>query len=86
LGLENSTDLEIWNYAKNNDFAIVSFDADFVDLASMKGIPPKIIWMRTGNMPTDALSKLLNKNEHNISDFISNEEFSDLEVLEVLEI
>ena len=32
LGLENSTDTEIFDFAKRNDFAIVTFDSDFCDL------------------------------------------------------
>ncbi len=29
VGLENSTDMQIWEYAKVNHFTIVTFDADF---------------------------------------------------------
>ena len=29
LGLENTSDIEIWEYAKINNFVIVTFDADF---------------------------------------------------------
>ena len=43
VGLHNMTDSEIWEFAKNNDFTIVTFDADFYDFAVIKGIPPKII-------------------------------------------
>ena len=43
LGLENSTDFEIFDYAKRNNFAIVTFDSDFCDLNIIKGYPPKII-------------------------------------------
>lgn len=32
LGLENKTDIEIWNYAKNNNYCIVTFDSDFINL------------------------------------------------------
>ncbi len=32
LGLENKTDREIWNFARENGFAIVTFDSDFFDL------------------------------------------------------
>ena len=32
LGLENSTDIEIFDFAKRNDFTIVTFDSDFCDI------------------------------------------------------
>ncbi len=31
VGLENATDKEIWEYAKVNDYVIVTFDSDFYD-------------------------------------------------------
>jgi predicted nuclease of predicted toxin-antitoxin system len=34
LNLENATDKEIWEYAKENGFTIVTFDADFYDLGA----------------------------------------------------
>jgi len=41
--LTNATDNEIWAYAKKNDFIIVTFDADFADISTVKGYPPKVI-------------------------------------------
>lgn len=49
IQLENKTDFEIWNYCKENNFSIVTFDADFFDISLLKGHPPKIIWIRSGN-------------------------------------
>jgi predicted nuclease of predicted toxin-antitoxin system len=49
LGLENLADKEIWDYAKKNEFVIVTFDMDFYDLSVIWGNPPKIIWIRTFN-------------------------------------
>ncbi|MCF6172000.1 MAG: DUF5615 family PIN-like protein [Bacteroidales bacterium] len=45
FGRENSTDFEIFEHAKRNDFAIVTFDSDFCDLHILKGFPPKTIWI-----------------------------------------
>jgi predicted nuclease of predicted toxin-antitoxin system len=41
IGLENSTDKQIWEYAKENDYIIVTFDADFYDFSLVWGHPPK---------------------------------------------
>ena len=56
LGLENSTDIEIWEYAKSNSFTIVTFDSDFYDLSVVRGCPPKIIWLRIGNSSTENIA------------------------------
>lgn len=34
-------DLEIWLFAKNNGFIIVTNDEDFLNLLNVKGFPPK---------------------------------------------
>jgi predicted nuclease of predicted toxin-antitoxin system len=44
INLENCKDLEIWEFAKENDYVTVTFDSDFYDLGMLKGIPPKVIW------------------------------------------
>jgi predicted nuclease of predicted toxin-antitoxin system len=73
VGLQNLTDSEIWEFAKNNDFTIVTFDADFYDFAVIKGIPPKIIWFRTGNTSTLNISRLLIENRNQIEGFCNQE-------------
>lgn len=52
VGLEDSPDSLIWTYAKKEQFSIVTYDSDFYDIALMNGFPPKIIWLRKGNMTT----------------------------------
>lgn len=65
LNLENKTDLYIFNFAKKNNYHIVTFDVDFFDISNLKGFPPKIIWIRTGNISTKHLEQLFrNKQEH----------------------
>ena len=49
LNLIDATDSEIWNYALLEGYTIVTFDSDFIDLATLKGSPPKVIWLRFGN-------------------------------------
>ena len=58
-GLQNSEDTDIWKYAKINNYSIVTFDSDFYDISVINGHPPKIIWIRTGNLTTDEIADLL---------------------------
>ena len=46
LGLDQVEDLEILKYAKQEEFLVVTKDADFSDLSLLHGFPPKIIWIR----------------------------------------
>ena len=78
--LINATDLEIWNYARSNEFTIVTFDADFDDLRLLHGFPPKIIWIRTGNISNNHIVKLLENYQFDIFDFINDTESGCLEI------
>ncbi len=82
-GLENLSDIEIWEYAKKNDYTIVTFDADFYEINMLKGQPPKIIWLRTGNTSTNNLVKLLEDNYELIYEFILNESYKDVGCIEI---
>ncbi|MBI4772519.1 MAG: DUF5615 family PIN-like protein [Chloroflexi bacterium] len=61
LGLGSSPDRDIWEYAYEHDYIIVTKDADFVELSLLFGFPPKVIWIRRGNCPTHELEKLLHE-------------------------
>ena len=52
FALLNSPNREIWEFAKTRDFAIVSTDSDFYELATTIGPPPKVIWLRQWTHPT----------------------------------
>jgi len=83
LGLENSKDSEIWEYAKMNGFTIVTFDTDFYDMSLIKGTPPKIIWLRIGNTATNNLVECLRSNYGLILEFMNNNDYMDLACLEI---
>jgi len=44
--LLESPDRGIWEFAKAQDFVIVSTDSDFYELATTIGPPPKVVWLR----------------------------------------
>ncbi|MGY6561751.1 MAG: DUF5615 family PIN-like protein [Luteibaculaceae bacterium] len=83
LDLENKTDKEIWNFAKDNGFAIATFDSDFFDLSNLFGIPPKIIWLRFGNRNTKVLTSLLLSKTNLIKDFLTDTSYKDFACLEL---
>jgi predicted nuclease of predicted toxin-antitoxin system len=58
IGLAGATDLEIWTYAREHDFSVVSKDDDFRSLSLVNGAPPKVIWLRIGNASTAAIDPL----------------------------
>lgn len=83
LGLENSKDLVIWEYARINGFCIVTFDNDFYDIGLLKGSPPKIIWMRTGNTKTSNIERILRKNYEPIKSFLTDPVYTEMGCLEI---
>lgn len=59
LALTNTDDVVIWEYAKANDFVIISKDADFHQRSLLYGHPPKFIYLRVGNSPTSTIVQIL---------------------------
>lgn len=69
LALIQSEDVLIWEYAKINDFVIVSKDSDFHQRSLLYGHPPKFIYLRIGNCPTSKIVQILRDNYDIISQF-----------------
>lgn len=69
LGLTEADDQTLWEFAKANAFTIVSQDADFAEMAALRGAPPKIVWIRAGNQATLVVAQLLRKHVGNIAAF-----------------
>ena len=80
LKLENKLDTEIWSFAGQNNFIVVTFDADFYEFSNLYGHPPKIIWLRFGNNTTSGIAQVLIEKKELINDFIKRDEFSCLEI------
>jgi predicted nuclease of predicted toxin-antitoxin system len=59
VGLGSAFDKAVWEYARQNDFMIVTRDADFSEMSVVSGFPPKIIWIRRGNCSTRDIETLL---------------------------
>lgn len=59
LGLLSQRDSLIWDYARQHGFTILSQDEDFLDLSILRGAPPKVVLLCTGNLPSQQVAKLV---------------------------
>jgi predicted nuclease of predicted toxin-antitoxin system len=73
-------DIDIWTYAKTNEYIIITKDSDFVDLLELKGFPPKVVLLKTGNNSSKALAELLIAMKPKIEDL----EISEFGLLEII--
>lgn len=66
-------DIDIWKYAKTNNFTIITFDEDFEELSILQSFPPKIILLKIGNSSTQYIADYLKNNFLVILNFIASE-------------
>jgi len=64
-----ATDETIWNYAREQGFAILSKDNDFRQLSFLNGAPPRVIWLSVGNAGTEAILHFLRSQRAEIQAF-----------------
>lgn len=69
LNLDTAEDSSVWEYARDNNFTIVTKDSDFSELSLLRGFPPKVIWIRIGNCTTKDIESLIRSNTKEIEDF-----------------
>lgn len=72
-GLRGFPDEDVWNYARDHGFTIVSKDSDFQQRSLLYGPPPKLIWLRIGNCTTRQIVQLITAHEKNICTFATNQ-------------
>jgi predicted nuclease of predicted toxin-antitoxin system len=66
-----TNDREIWKYAFENNFTIVSIDDDFEKLVTYYNSPPKLIALKINNLKTQEVANLLILNKIVIEEFIN---------------
>jgi predicted nuclease of predicted toxin-antitoxin system len=67
--LDRADDRAVWDFAGRHNYALVTLDSDFADMAALLGPPPKVIWLRCGNQTTAVIAKLLRSNADAIAAF-----------------
>jgi len=80
IGLDRSTDLDIWKLCHNEGFTIVSRDSDFSDLSMVLGFPPKVLWIRRANCSTQQIEEMLRTNLQAVLELADNPETGVLEL------
>jgi predicted nuclease of predicted toxin-antitoxin system len=79
-GLEDASDKEIWQYAKEKGYTVVTFDSDFYDFSVIWGAPPKIILIRSWDQTTKAISTLIIAHKETIYYFEKDSSLNCLEI------
>ena len=83
LGLEAASDRAVWQMAKDQDYVIVTRDADFEELSFVLGQPPKIIWLKVKNQARATTLKILNDNQATIEDALIAQDLACVELTDV---
>ena len=74
VGLKQRPDREIWEFARSNEFAILTADADFLDLAVSLGHPPKVILLKGCDYGNAVAEALIRGQVIRIAEFLNDSE------------
>lgn len=80
VGLASSSDREVWEFARDNGFTIMSKDNDFRQRSFVEGHPPKVVWIRLDNCTTLEIESLLNERLEEFKTFETDSDASFLVV------
>jgi predicted nuclease of predicted toxin-antitoxin system len=73
-GLHGRSDGDVWAYARDYGYVLVSKDNDFRQLSFLRGAPPKVVWLHIGNAPTKAVAELLRARKTDMEMFTQDAE------------
>ena len=68
-GLSGTPDDRIWEYAKMHGFVFLTKDKDFANLSIVRGTPPQVILLQTGNCSSLEVLRILRDNAIRLSEF-----------------
>ncbi len=66
------TDRAIWQFAKEHDFVIVTFDSDFVQLSALLKAPPHVVLLELKNPSYQDVAKALLDRREIIHAFVAD--------------
>jgi predicted nuclease of predicted toxin-antitoxin system len=86
LPQNNATpDSEILRLVSDNDRVVITKDSDFLNSYLIKGIPRKLILVKTGNIPNRALLKLFDENITTVIKMLSRNNLVEINRTEIIE-
>ena len=69
-GLDKASDSVLWDFARENDFTVVTKDSDFLELALIRGFPPKVVLLNLGNVSNQRVREVMLENAAAIAEFL----------------
>ncbi len=67
--MSQAGDREIWEFARNEGFVVVSKDSNFRQLAVLDGPPPEFVWVRLGNCSVADTERVLSSRREELEGF-----------------
>ena len=72
IGFDESEDIEIWRFARDKGWTVMTKDGDFADLALLHGAPPKVIRLRVGNESWRSVANVVIDHRETVSEFLED--------------
>jgi len=73
-GLQRASDEAIWAYARTHGLHLLSKDDDMRTLVEARGAPPKLVWLKLGNVTTQQIANALQQHAERVHDFLSGKD------------
>jgi len=73
-------DIEVWRFAGEQGYCIVSSDSDFNQLAFVNGQPPQVVWLRLADVTTGDILQCLLEHKPAILSFLRQDDAAVLEI------
>jgi predicted nuclease of predicted toxin-antitoxin system len=80
FNMRGMPDIEVWRFAGEHGYCIVSRDSDFNQLAFLNDPPPQVIWLRLGDLTTGEVADQLRRHKEAIQAFLGQDDQTVLEI------
>ena len=80
LSMGTAVDIDIWTYAQEHGYAVVTQDADFHEYSLLHGGPPLVIWLKCGNQRKQVILDKLRHAKTSIEQAVMDSEIWCLEI------